>query len=263
MAALPALIASATIVYTTIFPNYIKSKEDAIVASTTSMSTSPSLGSFLMGFSVGISISWMIGYEAKRRRLWETVRFKILSWVYDNTSILHDGSSSPQQHSTLRLADKFRTPALLASLEGVPISPSDVETGNQHGGETLDVLSAHWTVSSGLHVNVLSLSSGSELIPHPANGMEFFFIIKGNGKFHRDGDVFEVIAGYGWISDPGRYVKSDLRVRKGATFLLIPVFCTIFVTGVCLYLLQHTWVYGRWKEWPCDTSSHRYSHHTL
>jgi hypothetical protein len=28
-------------------------------------------------------------------------------------------------------------------------------------------------------------------------------------------------------------------------------------------LLQHTWVYGRWKEWPCDTSSHRYSHHTL
>lgn len=207
MAALPALIASATIAYTIIFPNdNNKSKDEVLVASTRSTSYPSSPGCFLLGLSVGMTMSWLMSYEVKRRRLWETVRLKFLSWIYNGTSAANDNTISQLEQTSSRLVDKFRTPTLLSTLQGAPISQSDIEVGLSNRGESLNILSPDWTVSSGLHVNVLTLPSGTELVASTANGMEFYYVIKGNGTFHRNGEDFAVLVGYGWISDPSRYV---------------------------------------------------------
>ena len=93
-------------------------------------------------------------------------------------------------------------------MQGIPILQSDQDSIEpSFCGESLDVLSSDWTVSSGLQVNILTLKSGSELVASKANGVEFYFVVKGSGTFHRNDADFDVLAGYGWISDPGRYVN--------------------------------------------------------
>ena len=85
------------------------------------------------------------------------------------------------------------------------------------------MLSSDWTVSSGLHVNILTLKPGLELVASKANGVEFYFVVKGSGTFHRNDADFDVLAGYGWISDPGRYVNLRLnhfRMRLEALFCI-------------------------------------------
>jgi mannose-6-phosphate isomerase-like protein (cupin superfamily) len=215
MAALPLLITSATIAYTVFFPDD-KRKGDGKPSDTlflspsswwnnhsnssTSASTSP--GSFLSGIVVGLGMSWMISYEVKRRRLWEKARLKFLSWLHDGTRAnINGGEAGLQKEQTPRLVDKFRKPTLLVDLQGTPIPRTDSD--DAFCGTLTNFLSPDWTLASGLFVDILTLPTGSELVPSKAHGTEFYFVIKGNGKYNRNGETFTISPGYGVINDPG------------------------------------------------------------
>ena len=208
MAALPALITAATIAYTVFFPNEKKSSNESSSALQQQSSSSASFSStsFLMGISVGMSVSWLISYEVKRRRLWEEVRLKLLSWLYDGTSNYHniDGNDVGEEATSSRLVDKFRKPTKITDLQGTPIPRVDTsDDENDFCGKHLEFLSPNWTLSSNLYVDVLTLPSGSELVPNKAAGVEFYYVVKGNGKYSYNGDTYGISAGYGFIADPG------------------------------------------------------------
>jgi mannose-6-phosphate isomerase-like protein (cupin superfamily) len=217
MAAIPLLITTATIAYTVFFPDD-KRKGDGTTSeallspqvswwnkqSNTSVAASTSPGSFLLGIFVGMSMSWMISYEAKRRRLWETVRLKFLSWLHDRTKIIDGGGPGLQEEQAPRLVDKYRQPTLLVDLQGTPIPRTDSD--DAFCGTLTNFLSPDWTLSSGLFVDILTLPSGSELVPSKASGTEFYFVIKGNGQYNRNDEMFTISHGYGFINDPGTYV---------------------------------------------------------
>jgi mannose-6-phosphate isomerase-like protein (cupin superfamily) len=214
MTALPLLITTATVAYTIFFP-YDKQKTDGPSNgasltkswwsqnhhSTPMASTSTSAGTFLLGIFVGMNMSWMIAYEIKRRRLWETVRLKLLSWLYDGSTSFKGTSSGGDDAEMPRLVDKYRTPTLLSDLKGTPIPRKN--SSDDFCGTHLEYLSPDWTLASGFYVDVLTLPSGSELVPSKATGVEFYFVIKGNGTYSRNGETFTISSGYCFISDPG------------------------------------------------------------
>jgi mannose-6-phosphate isomerase-like protein (cupin superfamily) len=216
MTALPLLITAATIAYTVFFPDDKgdgKTNETLLLSSQSSwwnrhnswsMSPSTSPVSFLLGVVVGANVSWIISYEAKRRKLWETVRLKFLSWLSDETTDINGGEPGLSEKQVPRLVDKFRQPVLLVDLQGTPIPRTDSD--NTFCGTLTNFLSPDWTLSSGLFVDILTLASGSELVPSKASGTEFYFVIKGYGQYNRNDETFRISPGFGVINDPGTYV---------------------------------------------------------
>lgn len=206
MAGLPLLITAATIAYTVIFSDETSTNGSSSNSRTTpfskSLSTRPhtsfssTSGTFLVGVVVGMSMTWIVSYETKRLRLWEHVRLKFLSWLYDDNTALETKTTSSLSSSP-RLVDKFREPTLLTDLKDAPISRDGALCA------TLEFLSPDWTLSSGMRVDVLNLPSGTEFVPSASTKVEFYYVVKGNGQYSRNGETYWIRPGHGFLVDPG------------------------------------------------------------
>ncbi|KAG7361276.1 hypothetical protein IV203_036376 [Nitzschia inconspicua] len=246
MTALPLLITAATIAYTVFFPNDKQSPDVPSMSNRswwssqdrplTTVSSSPSPGSFLLGMCVGMSMSWFISYEAKRRRLWETVRLKFLSWLFDGSTAIDASDASRNPQTPSRLVDKFRTPTVMADLKGTPIPRTDSD--GTFCGTHLEYLSPDWTLSSGLYVDLLTLPSGSELVPSTAKGLEFYFVIKGSGTYSRNGETFSMSSGFGVICDPG--TTRGFLVGRMSSLVLLRVTDCPFSAEQSTARMQHS-----------------------
>ena len=145
--------------------------------------------------ALGVGVSWSLAYEFQRRRLWQRVRLKFLSWLYDSNGGGND------VEAPLRLVEKFRIPVNISDLEGNPIPRSDAD--NEFCGTHLELLSPDWALSSNLYVDVVTLPTSAELIANTSDGVEFYYVLKGDGSYLRNGEVLRISAGMGFIVDPG------------------------------------------------------------
>jgi mannose-6-phosphate isomerase-like protein (cupin superfamily) len=154
---------------------------------------------------VGVGISWSLSYEFRRRRLWQHVRLKVLSWLYDSSPSRIDGEvdgAEPQRPR--RLVEKFRIPVKISDLDGNPIPLSDAD--NEFCGTHLELLSPDWALTSSLHVDVVTLPPSAELVPNETEGVEFYYVLKGDGSYILNEQVYGISVGMGFIVDPGWYV---------------------------------------------------------
>lgn len=156
---------------------------------------------------VGVGISWSLSYEFRRRRLWQHLRLKVLSWLYDSSgSTTSNGSEeSNDDEPPRRLVDKFRTPVRISDLVGNPIPRMDAD--NEFCGTHLELLSPDWALSPNLHVDVVTLPTSAELVPNKTHGVEFYYVLKGDGSYIRNGEVHRISVGMGFIVDPEWYVQ--------------------------------------------------------
>lgn len=154
---------------------------------------------------VGLGISWSLSYEFRRRRLWQQVRLNVLSWLYDRTGSVSgvggedDGTEDPP--APRRLVEKFRTPVNVSDLGGNPIPRSDAD--NEFCGTHLELLSPDWALSSDLYVDVVTLPTSAELVASRTDGVEFYYVMKGEGCYVRNGVAHNISAGMAFIVDPG------------------------------------------------------------
>eukprot|EP00537_Pseudo-nitzschia_pungens_P016001 CAMPEP_0172398842 /NCGR_PEP_ID=MMETSP1061-20121228/37907_1 /TAXON_ID=37318 /ORGANISM="Pseudo-nitzschia pungens, Strain cf. pungens" /LENGTH=292 /DNA_ID=CAMNT_0013131487 /DNA_START=18 /DNA_END=896 /DNA_ORIENTATION=+ len=211
MAGLPFLITAATAAYVVLFPSDERRIDDS---SSKGLSPSQSLAvsggnvsnySFWLGVGVGMSFSWVASYEIRRRRLWQHVRLKLLSWLYDassNDNLLDTEQQTEQQP----LLQKLRKPCLLSELNGTPI-PRKCEAQDKKDddvcGQHLELVSSDWSLSSDLYCDIVRLPPGTELIAKTAPGVEFYYVTEGNGTYiDKTGEKHQISAGFGFIVDP-------------------------------------------------------------
>lgn len=201
MAALPFLITTATVAYVALFP-----PEEGRTGSPRVLSPSSRItvlnNPFLVGIGVGFGLSWLTSYELKRRRLWQRVRLKFLSWLYDSGVTTTRG----EQRRGTPLLEKFRKPCRILHLDGTPIPRKSQSLNNCEGiyGTHLELVSPDWTLSSNLYCDVVTLPPGTELVSANAKGVEFFYVVEGDGIYvDQDGETHQISAEDGFIVDPG------------------------------------------------------------
>ena len=214
MAGLPFLITTATIAYAALFPaNEGRTESPSVLVPSPSSSLSSGdrvfNNSFWVGVGVGMSFSWLASYEIKRRRLWQHARLKFLSWLYDcsSSSSSNDTTSiGGEQTRRVPLTQKFRKPCRISELDGTLIprkSHSDEDDKDDVCGTHIELLSPDWAMSSNLYCDVVTLPPGTELVPKKAEGVEFYYVIKGDGIYiDRNGETYQISAGFGFIVDP-------------------------------------------------------------
>lgn len=62
-------------------------------------------------------------------------------------------------------------------------------------------------MSSNLYCDVLTLPPGTELLSKDAEGVEFYYVMKGDGIYvDQNGEEHQISADYGFIVDPEWYV---------------------------------------------------------
>lgn len=249
MAALPSLITAATVAYVALFPD-----DEGRVDSSQALSRSSSRislfgnsyfsNSFLAGVGVGVSLSWLASYEINRRRLWQRVRLQFLSWLYRTTKggDKDDGEMTP-------LVEKFRTPCKLTELNGIPIprkSESDSDSEAVHGSH-LELVSPDWTLSSNLYCDIVTLPPGTELVSKDAEGVEFYYVIKGSGTYvDKDGEKHQISAEYGFIVDPEWYVSA--MCMEYWKYCILPFAHSIFSLFVAIEAFSSE---EKKKNWFC------------
>ena len=225
MAALPFLITTATVAYAIMFPNE-RNRESKVATpsssytTTTSTSTTKddavSTNSFWIGVYCGMSISWLVSYEIKRRRLWDHARLKFLSCLENctTTSDYYNTTNGDEKvPQRMPLIQKFRKPVSISELKGTPIprskSYSDYGDDNDDDnyddvrGAILQLVSPEWALSSNLYCDILTIPPKTELIPKKTDAVEFYYVIKGEGTYNRNGEKYQISTGFGFIVDPG------------------------------------------------------------
>jgi mannose-6-phosphate isomerase-like protein (cupin superfamily) len=116
-----------------------------------------------------------------------------------------------QQKGGTPLLQKFRTPCRLSEIDGTQIprkSDSDND-GDEIHGKHLELVSPDWAMSSNLYCDVVTLPPGTELVPKNAEGVEFYYVVRGQGIYvDQKGEKHEISADYGFIVDPEWYVTA-------------------------------------------------------
>ena len=206
MVALPFLITTATVIYAVLYPPEQEGRIESSKALSSPLSSR--IDSFWIGVGVGISLSWLTSYEIRRRRLWQQVRLKFLSWLYDSDFIMIGGE---KRGGTPPLLQKFRTPCQISQLDGTKIlRKSESEDNNSSDdsihGTHLELVSPDWALSSNLYIDVVRLPPGTELVSKNAEGVEFYYVMKGDGRYvDHNGEKHEISAEDGFIVDPEWY----------------------------------------------------------
>lgn len=205
---------------------------------------------FLYGALAGMGISWIVTYQLKRHRILEKVRLNLLSWLYDDPSGMAawtDGNSSNDDDGSgdVRLVDKYRTPIKVDQLPGTPIPQPDHPTGENRTmmgenvdfcGSQCDLVTPDWTLTRNLYVDTVTLASGAELLCKPADGVEYFYVIKGDGTLVRNSNKNN--------DDDDDNVCTETRISTGMGFIVDPGchrgFKTRGITAGNLVLLRAT-----------------------
>jgi len=213
---LPLLITTATVAYAVIFPNEGE-KESKVATSSSYLSPSSTNdnivfpNSFWIGVGCGLSFSWLVSYEIKRRRLWQHARLSFLSWLYNCTNESDHGNKTtgdqelPQR---IPLLQKFRKPVSIPDQKGtlIPRCNSDNDDENYNGdvcgSRHLELVSPDWALSSNLYCDILTLPPRTELMSKKTNEVEFYYVIEGDGIYNRNGEKYPISTGFGFIVDP-------------------------------------------------------------
>ena len=212
---LPFLITMATSAYMVLFPpdeGKTDGSSSRCLSPSTSFATSGSRianNPFWLGVGVGVILSRVASYEIKRRRFWQRTRLKFLSWLYDGVSSATATGGEPKTRQT-PLLQKLRKPSLISELNGNPLvrrSESDENKDNSVCGQHVELVSPDWALSSDLYCDIVRLPSGTELMSKNAPGVEFYYVLEGNGQYvDQNGEKHQISAGFGFIVDPEWYV---------------------------------------------------------
>lgn len=121
-----------------------------------------------------MGLSSALSYEMRRRRLWERVRVTMFAWMKESSSLVFG---------------KYRKPTPSVDIEGTPmISPSeDSSSKDDPSGVRQEIVSPEWCFTSTMTVTLLTLFAGSEILPQETSGVEFYYVVKGEG-IHVDGE---------------------------------------------------------------------------
>ncbi len=201
MAALPFLITTATVAYVALFPPDEGRIDSSNALSQSSRITLHGNSPFLLGIGVGVSLSWLTSYEFKRRRLWQRARLQLLAWLYSSSTI----DSVNDKKEITPLLQKFRKPYRLTDIPGTPIprrTESEKSSDDIHGSY-LELVSPDWAMSSNLYCEILTLPPGTELVSKEAEGVEFYYVVKGEGVYvDKNGESHQISVDYGFMVDP-------------------------------------------------------------
>lgn len=188
---LPYVIASASFVYGVVFPENAKTIEStkAVVPTNT--------GSTKMTFFYGTLFGMVLSHELYRNRVLDKMRLALFSWLYD--------SPDEEDAGEEKLIEKFREPVQLQELEGIPMPGSEKE---DNSGILKELVSPDWALSPNLHVALLTLPFGAQLEPVKTKGVEFYYVIEGEGtyinyKLGEEPRDTKVSSGNGFLVDPG------------------------------------------------------------
>ena len=158
-----------------------------------------------------------LSHELYRRRVFDKLRLSLFSWLYQSNP--NEGESGEEF-----LTKKFRDPVQLDTLEGKPMPGSERE---DNSGILKELLSPAWALTSSLHVALLTLPFGAELTARKSNGVEFYYVVSGDGTYTYtvvDGEeeiqtVVPISTGSAWLVDPGVF-RGFSANRRGQLVLL-------------------------------------------
>jgi mannose-6-phosphate isomerase-like protein (cupin superfamily) len=106
------------------------------------------------------------------------------------------------------LLQKFRTPCQISQLDGTKIlrksesNDHNDSSDDEIHGTHLELVSPDWALSSNLYCDVVTLPPGTELVSKNAEGVEFYYVMKGDGIYvDQHGEKHEITADDGFIVD--------------------------------------------------------------
>lgn len=155
-------------------------------------------------FGIGLS------HTLYRTRVTDKLRLALFAWLYDTPA---DKPNGPQS--------QYRDPTALQELDGTPMPGSEKE---DNAGILKELLSPDWALTPNLHVALLTLPFGSELNPTTATGVEFYYVIEGDGTYTQTIDgkpakAKRISSGNGFVVDPGT-VRGFAANGRGQLVLL-------------------------------------------
>jgi len=138
-------------------------------------------------FGIGLS------HTLYRQRVTDKLRLALYAWLYDTPA---DKPDSPQ--------NQYRDPVPLQELDGTPMPGSEKD---DNAGILKELLSPDWALTPNLHIALLTLPFGAELNPTSANGVEFYYVIEGDGTYTQTIDgkpakAKRISSGNGFVVDP-------------------------------------------------------------
>lgn len=155
-------------------------------------------------FGIGLS------HTLYKTRVADKMRLALYAWLYDTPK---DKPDSPE--------NQYRDPTPLQELDGTPMPGSEKE---ENAGILKELLSPDWALTPNLHIAMLTLPFGSELNPTSAAGVEFYYVIEGDGTYTQTIDgkpskAKRISSGNGFIVDPGT-VRGFAANGRGQLVLL-------------------------------------------
>ncbi len=99
----------------------------------------------------------------------------------------------------------------------------------QSTAQRVVVVSPYTAPTSALSVVLLTLPPGTELARNAARGVEFYYVLQGNGLSHvhqsRSGEATSVVIrqGQGWVVDPGklRWISNPSSLSSSADLIIL------------------------------------------
>jgi mannose-6-phosphate isomerase-like protein (cupin superfamily) len=138
--------------------------------------------------------------ELYRRRIVDKMRLALYAWLYD------DEADSTEVDEEEERSTKFREPVQMDTLEGLPMPGSERDDVS---GILKEMVSPEWALTSNLHIALITLPFGSELVPAKSGGVEFYYVISGEGTYTR-GDTVD------------KYNENTVTITTGSGFLVDP-----------------------------------------
>jgi mannose-6-phosphate isomerase-like protein (cupin superfamily) len=144
---------------------------------------------------VGMGISLLIATQLRKHRLPERLRIAFLSWLEEDES---DENAETK---------KLRKPTKVIEVAGTSLGSSSGGSsteGEDDTGVRRVLLSPNSALTSTLHVVLLTIPAGTEIVPQTAGGVEFYYVIQGDGVYsHGENNAIVFTKGDGFVVDPG------------------------------------------------------------
>ena len=137
-----------------------------------------------------MGLSWMITSEMRKRRINERIKLVLFAWLRYS-----------EEATENELVKRLRQPTKVLNVEGKPLG-KDPEDGTD--GIRRELLSPTTAITANLTVTVLTIPPGRELVSQKADGVEFYYVIEGNGIYTLGDSKADFGAGDGFVVDPGR-----------------------------------------------------------
>ena len=147
-----------------------------------------------------------LSHQLYKRRIFDKLRLSLFSWLY----------KTEDDEEPFPFTSKYRDPVQLDTLEGTPMPGSEKE---DNSGILSELLSPDWALTSNLHVAMVTLPFAAELSPRKSAGVEFYYVISGEGIYFHDSGDFMISSGSAFLVDPGK-LRSFSATRRGQLVLL-------------------------------------------